>query len=228
MPYQSEFTGAQIDERLAQVLPILEELVAARGGRSTLAARLLGMSEMGTPGVGGFVPGRFYDQATTGASSGTQAYGANRLEVSPFIVSRPLNIDQIGVQVTTANAGQGRMVIYGTGADGWPDARLFQSAGTIDTGATGYRFVAESFSFDPHRLYWIGVHTSAGPTLATLSAGATKPFGLASAIATGAAAYATSLRQTVTFANGAPANWGFAASHLQTGVTASIRMRAAA
>lgn len=228
MPYTSEFTGPEIDARLAQVSALLEELLAARGGRSSLEARLAGMSAMGTPSVGGYVPGRYYDQSTTGASSGTQAYGAGRIEVSPFMVSRSLTIDQIGVQVTTASAGQARAVIYGTGPDGWPDARLFQSAGLIDTGVTGYRAVSEAYTFEPNRLYWVGVHTSAAPVLATLSSGATKPFGLASATATGGSAYATSLRQTVTFANGAPESWSFSSGHLQTGLTASIRMRAAA
>jgi hypothetical protein len=228
MPYTSEFTGPEIDARLNLALTVLEELVAARGGRSSLAARLEALTNIATPNPGGFVAGRYYDQSINSASAGTTTSGVNRCELTPFMVGRPFSFDQVGVHVSTAAAGQARIVIYDTGPDGWPNNRLFQSVGLMDTATpTGFKALNEAFTFEPNRLYWIGVHTSAAPVLTAVSQSGTRSYSLMSSTATGGSAYASVLRQTFTFADGCPATWTFSSGQLQTGLVASIRMRAA-
>ena len=55
------------------------------------------------------------------------------------------------------------------------------SPGEHPTGAVGFASAAVTFTFQPGTRYWVGVHTSAAPTLRTLPLASATPLGLAAA-----------------------------------------------
>ena len=227
MPYTSQFTGPEIDARLTQAQTNQAEIVAARGGRATLGERITNISNFTSPNAGGVIPGRFYDTAFGGASAGSLAGVAGRIDLMPFFTSFPFTFDQIGVNVSTAAAGnQGRVAIYGTTAAGWPGDRLFVGATALDMSGTGLRVHAQTFTFEPGRSYWMGYHASGTATVTALALSSMKNLGLMSGTSTGASAYATVCRQIIPFGDGPPATWVFNETHLISVAAASIRMRA--
>lgn len=208
----------------AQITGILEEVEQARGQRSALGLRIACISNFASPNAGGVIAGQFYDNAFQGTASSTLAMAAGRIDLAPYYTSQPLTIDQIGVAVTTANAGAARCVIYTAGDNGWPDA-LALSVDIQDTGSTGYRSGSVNFTFDSGRQYWLGVHTAGTPTIRAINVSSAVNLGV-----NGSAGnhYFTVLRRVVTYANGAPELWEFAASNRTANIAPpSIRMRSA-
>ncbi len=174
---------------------------------------------------GGWVSANFYDNAATGAAPVTQASASNQLTVMPFTVRRDLTIDQIGIAIS-ANGGGGsnaNVVIYASNPDtGWPAARL-AITGNLSTSGTGYVSAAISFTFRKGVRYWLGVHTSANPTLRAIPVAGMQSLGLSSNNGT---TYFTVLRQTVAFGS-SPNPWVFASTQLVSSIGYSIRFRAA-
>ena len=203
----------------------LAEMVEARGDRSSVHKRISCISNFASPNAGGIVVGNYYDNCFQGSASGALAGAANRITLAPFYTSDHLPIDIIGVLVSTAVAAAlGKIVIYASGADNWPDALLFES-GNLDFGTTGFKSEALSFTFDAGRQYWLGIRESSTATLRTVAVASAVNLGVGGATGT---SYYTVLRRTLTFANPAPANWGFTKNDLVANVTPpSIRMRAA-
>lgn len=202
--YQSQFSGPEVDASLRLAL---------------LAGRFA------SPNAAPFVSGRFYDQAVQGLAGANIVQAAGQLNVVPFFVNQDVTMDQLGVSVLTPiAASQARVVIYGADAAGWPSERLFQGAVALDCSTTGYRFHNETFQFQAGQLYWIGVHSSSTQTLHGVAVGSLASLGLATPTGT---AYVTLLRQTVTFGDGAPTTWTFAAAQLTSASMASVRMRVA-
>lgn len=205
---------------------IVAEIEAARGDRSSLALRLATISNFASPNAGGVVVGRYYDNAFQGANAGTGAGAANRVEMSPFYTSTRLRIDQLGVAVSTAVAGSLlRCCIYGSDADGWPDALLYEGDSDLSGATAAFVSHALDFTFDSGRQYWLGVRFSSTTTLRTIANGSMPNLGLA---ASNGSTYATMLRRTLAFATPLPESWGFVAGDLTAGNPASVRMRAAA
>lgn len=206
---------------------LLDEVAEARGSRSTLGRRLNAISNFASPNVGGYIVGQIYDAAMHATNSTTSASAANRLELHPFYTSVPLRIDQLGVAVSTASAGAARCVIYSSTEEGWPD-ELLLSVDQLDTGTAGWRGADVDFTFDSGRQYWLGHHTAAAPTLRAYPTSSAGNLGPNAGTGNGTN-YFTVLRQTVTYASGAPASWGVVASNqLASAVNpTSVRFRVA-
>ena len=103
-------------------------------------AHLSAVSAFASPNDGGIVPGRYYDNATTSAPNSIYTSAVDRVDMTPFITSRPLRVDQIGFAVATAgSAAYGRAFVYGCGADGWPTDLIFEGDTDLDLNVTGFR-----------------------------------------------------------------------------------------
>lgn len=196
-----------------------------RGGAASLNARLGTISNFASPNAGGVVVGQYYDNSFQGTASSTLAGAANRIDLAPYYTSVPLSIDLIGVAVSTAVAAAlGKVVIYSSDANGWPDALLFES-GNLDFSTTGYKSEALTFTFSSGVQYWVGVRHSANATLRSINVSSAVNLGLTSSTASN---YATILRRTVTFANAAPDPWTFTNTDRAANTSPpSIRFRAA-
>jgi hypothetical protein len=82
--------------------------------------------------------GLFYDNSFYPAGTSTLTGVTNGIDLAPWSTSGPIVIDQIGVAVATAVASTSvKVVIYGSDANGWPGALLYESA-AIPTIATGF------------------------------------------------------------------------------------------
>lgn len=79
------------------------------------------------PNAGGIIPGRYYDNAAASVGNSNYNSAADRVDLAPFVTSRPLRVDEIGLAVATAgSAAYGRAFVYQAGADGWPADLLFE------------------------------------------------------------------------------------------------------
>lgn len=203
------------------------EVEAARGSRSSLGLRIDTISNFASPNAGGVVVGRYYDNAFHSASGANLTGAVGRTDLSPYYTSVPLRIDEIGVLVGTAVAGAlGRCCIYGSDANGWPDALLYEGPSNLDYSTTGFKAHSLDFTFESGRQYWLGHIHSSNAQLRSVPIASMVNLGISSG---GATAYDTVLRRTLTFANPLPSSWGFISSDLaSSNGTNSIRMRAAA
>lgn len=195
-----------------------------KGGAASFKDRIAVISNFASPNVGGVVSSYYYDN-NPHAGVGTLAGAANRCDLAPFYISGGLAIDQLGVSVSTAVAGsQMKVVIYGSDANGWPSAKLYETA-ALSGAATGYVSESLSFTFASGTQYWLGVRHSSTATLRTIAINSAWNLGLGSSGNTGT--QCTVIRRTITFANAAPDPWGFVNTELTSNVTPpSIRFRA--
>lgn len=211
---------------LTEAVAMREEIAAARGDRSSLARRIDDINDFASPNVGAVVPGRYYDQSLQAANSTTVAGSANRLEMSPFLTSQRMRIDQIGVAVSTLIAGSlMRCFIYSSGEDGWPEDLIFEGGSDLSGAAAVYVAHSLDYTFDKGRKFWVGVRFSANTTVRAIPNSAMGNLGIQTSAAT---AYNTQLRDTLAFATPLPAVWTFAEAQLAAGNPPSIRMRAIA
>jgi hypothetical protein len=198
--------------------------VAPQGGAISLSDRINTISNFASPNAGGIVSGNYYDNSFQGTASSTLAGATNRIDLAAYYTSINLPINQIGVAVSTAVAGANvKIVIYNTGANGWPNALLYESA-DISAATAAYAFATLSFTFLSGTIYWVGVRHSSTATLRTINVSSACNYGLVSSSGT---TYANVLRKSVAFANPAPNPWGFAVSDLVAATPPSIRFRAA-
>lgn len=124
--------------RLAQTPDVGELLVATDetrlylGDGATAGGKLVGAEHMHP----GYVTGsRYLMQQVTGAASALNP-GTGTIFLSPFFVPRPVAIDELSFEVTTAiAAGTARVGIYAA-ASGTPGALLIDS-GALSCAATG-------------------------------------------------------------------------------------------
>ena len=224
-------TDSQLRERSThtgtQAISTISGLQAAL---TTVNDTLTAVSAFASPNAGGIVPGRYYDNATTSVVSSNSTSGIDRVEMAPFITSRPLRVDQIGFAVVTAgSAAYGRAFVYGCGADGWPSDLLFEGATDLDLNSANFRghTLASPITFEANKVYWVGWRFGAATTYAVL-----RGINVSSAPNLGLAAssnnnYLTVLRRTIPFATRLPATWGFVESDMVANIPPpSIRMRA--
>lgn len=204
-----------------------QEIIDARGDRSQLGLRIATISNFASPNAGGIIVGNYYDNAFQGTASSTLAGAANRFTLVPFYTSQRLRIDQLGVACSTAVASaQGKCVIYGSDADGWPDALLLEPSGNLDFGTTGYKSHSVDFTFDSGRQYWLGLRESSTATIRSLNLGSAVNLGVNGSNGSN---YFSVIRRTLTYANAAPDPFAFVAGDLVANITPiSVRMRAAA
>ena len=191
-------------------------------------AHLSAVSAFAAPNAGGIVPGRYYDNATTSVTNSNYTSAVDRVDMTPFITSRPLRVDQIGFAVATAgSAAYGRAFVYEAGADGWPSDLLFEGD-DLDLNSANFRghTLASPITFEANRVYWVGWRFGAATTYAVmrgLNISSAPNLGLAASSSNN---YLSVLRRTIPFATRLPATWGFVGSDIAASVPPSIRMRA--
>ena len=212
---------------IGDVAALTAEIVAARGSRSNLNDRISTISNFASPNAGGVIVGQYYDNAFQGTASTTIVGAANRLDMAPFYTSQPLRIDQIGVAVSTASAGQTmKCFIYGSSSLGWPEELLYEADTDLDVGTTGFKFHTLDFTFDSGRQYWLGVRYSGAGTIRAINTSSAVNLGVNGS---GGSNYFTVLRRTLAYATALPNPWVFATSDRAANIgPPSIRMRAAA
>jgi hypothetical protein len=205
---------------------LADEVVAARGSRAALGDRIGVISRAASPIAGGIVPGRYYDGSLHPDILSSSTIGVvDQCDIAPFYNSRAILIDRIGGLVVTAVAGAlVKIVVYDTGADGWPSTLLLET-GDIDAGVAGLAEIAVTFTFEPDRQYWVGYRYSSTARMRSQGYGSSIGLGCASPIST---SYANRLRRAITYAAPAPASWGFVEADLDgSGVPPHVRFRAA-
>jgi len=192
-------------------------------GATSVSKRLDAMTRMHSSHLG-VVSGQYFDNSFAGAASGTLIGVANRIQLAPYFAPQTFSIDRIGCLVSTAVAGSlFKIVIYSANADGWPDARLYES-GNLSGAAAAFVEATMSFTLNAGVVYWLGVRHSSTCTLRTIPVSSARSLGLTTSNAT---SYATVLQRTLTYATAAPSSWAFVAGDLVANVTPpSIRFRA--
>lgn len=199
----------------------------ANGGWQTYApdAGLHFTSSIG----GGIVSGSYYDNSIRGAGYSTVASAAGQIKLGTFFVPRPLTIDRIGIEVTaaqTTGTDAYYVAIYEAGADGWPLTQVFISpviSGTTTLGAKEV-VVAPSFTFQPGKHYYIGVHIGGNATLRSNSALGSQTLGRSAATGT-TGLYTLLITQAIT--TPMPATWTFAAAQRNANLPITVLLRAA-
>jgi hypothetical protein len=141
----------------------------------------------------------------SGSNLSTIVGAANRMEIFCWMPRRNLVIDAVSINVTTLIAASlAKVVVYGSDANGWPDARLAETA-DIDCGVAGVRTTPLALSLVAGQTYWLGLRYSATQTLSAWLATAVPDIN-------GGAPTVNArkgLRRTLTYATAAPANWGY-------------------
>ena len=159
-----------------------------------------------------------------GAAPGSGAGVADRLEIAPWIARADLTIDAVQVNVSTGVAGaQGKVVCYGSDANGRPDVRLFETA-ALDFATIGLKTGTIAFTFLRGETYWFGLRHSSTATVTLwpstgvpdLNGGAPAPGGARKV-----------LRRAITFASAAPTPWVWSSAEMQAGPPAAIWLRRA-
>lgn len=159
---------------------------ALTASSNAMQVKVAGAGRMISSFAGGVLPGLFYDQSF-GCTASTTIQLRSRMDFVPFMVPRDLKIDQLGVVITTAQAGTSvRCAIYEAGSDGWPGA-LKVDGGVVASTATGYAFATVNFTFIAGKEYWVGVKSSGGtlPTVRAIPSAATRSMGIASTASVG-------------------------------------------
>jgi hypothetical protein len=173
----AESSGLTIDEILAD--PALN----APGGTSEfLRGDGIWAQPAATPRAAHFIPPLVATSIITAAMNATApttvAGAANRLDFIPFIPSRNLVIDQLGIEVTTLIASSlARVAIYADN-NGTPGALLAGGANALDCATTGIKTESISLSMTAGTLYWLAVWTSSTQTLRALGVASCLPLTL--------------------------------------------------
>ena len=106
-----------------------------------------------------------------GTALTTLALTASRLHFILFTVPRPVQLTGLRISVTTAATGTAAIGIYGNTKVAGEDApgNLLASATGLDTGTTGDKTGAVSYTLSPGMIYWACTIASAAATLRALA-----------------------------------------------------------
>ncbi len=112
----------------------------------------------------GYYPGRIYGAAIAGGTS-SMSVALNTLYAVPFLCEERRTFDRIGIRVAGTAAGNARLGIYNSGADGLPSSLLLDSGqlatSTINTDVTA----TISQELQAQTLYWLAAVFSSTPTV---------------------------------------------------------------
>ncbi len=97
---------------------------------------------------------------------------ANNMRAVPFMSGRGGTLDRIGIEVTTAVAGNIRIGIYDNTSDTYlyPNNLLVDS-GDINTSTTGMKTAIINPTLNPNSLYWFVILNDAAPALRYITGG---------------------------------------------------------
>jgi hypothetical protein len=169
--------------------------------------------------------GVFIANSANAIGLNAQAQVGNRTIIAPFVSSRALTIDQLGISVSAFVAGANfKCVVYSADADGRPAAILRETANISGDTPNATRFASITpLSLAAGATYWLGLRSSSTATVRTLGVGATAVLSYTNAatpVAQGA------LVATQTFADPA-ADWTYASGQHSNALVPLILMRAA-
>jgi hypothetical protein len=182
------------------------EAAAKKSEIDTLSARINVASSYASGNVSAFISGQYYDNSLHPAAPSALTGAANQFDLSPFYSSTDLPIDRIGCVVSTGVAGAlFKILIYGSNAAGWPDAKLYESA-DLSAATAAFSEAVLNFTFLANTRYWIGIGKSSTASFRALPLTNCPNLGL---LSNSAASYATILRRNLTYASSAPASWAF-------------------
>ena len=176
-----------------------ENLYAVQGG---LDVRLT-PQDLQPEGIGAVSGSYTTHQAGQGRGASnlsTAAQAVNRIELQPFTPSSDLQIDRVGVVVTSAGSDL-KVVLYSS-LGGLPHELLWES-GTLSGSSTGLSEEIRNFTFERSRLYWIGVRAAGSVTLRGAVVAGLIPIGLSGG-ADSATSQAVCFRRIVAFASPSP------------------------
>lgn len=148
------------------------------------------------------------DYVTTGmgAPTSTIAAAADLVMTSLFYPRRDVPVVDIGVEVTTAVAGNLRIMIHADDGTGKPGA-LVANSGDISGATTGIKtWTGVNYTFKRDTRYWLSVHTAAAPSFRTSSANGATTIGYDGTSTGGSAHYIGRETTGQTYASGAPAS----------------------
>lgn len=154
-------------------------------GSAAAMRTTLGLGTMATEAATGYRPeGMHYPfEVPSGAdfmaglngsapSPGGLAYAADRLDVTLFWPIRTVTVTSLSIDVTSAGAGgtTAKIVIYADNGSGAPGA-LTASSSNLATDSTGIKVwtPGSPLTFTGGTKYWVGYHTSGGPSLLTFA-----------------------------------------------------------
>lgn len=111
---------------------------------------------------------------------GTGAPSANVARIFPVFCGRETRFNGCGIWVTTPAAGNARVFAYRCSPDAarTGDLRpttLIAQSGNLDTGTNGLKSATPDILVPARQLLWVGVVTSAAPTVRTMSVGGMWP-----------------------------------------------------
>lgn len=149
----------------ADYTAVKNEVIEARGNRSTLDKRISMISRYSSPIVGRPLSGEVVDNNITSAGPTTVGGVANALRLIPWMSSHPIPAASIGIRVTTPVSNSScRFLVYEAGDDGWPSVPIFESA-DVPTTVAGPVQTPLELDLDFDRQYWMGYWTSRHPTV---------------------------------------------------------------
>lgn len=102
--------------------------------------------------------------APTASAAGSVAYATGSQDPVMIVVPRAMNIDQIGFEVTTAQAVNARAYLYNSDNDGHPYAMVADS-GDISASTTGAKVATITAVTLPAGVYWGFLRSNAGTTV---------------------------------------------------------------
>lgn len=194
--------------------------------RADFDADIQGIADGAAPLCMDATVSQYYDGAMSGATPTTRAGVADRIELVPFITPRPLRIDRLGISVSTGVASAlGRCCIYSANTAGQPGDLLLDPGADLDFATDGLKLHTVDFTFQRHRLYWLGARTSSTAVMRAYPIASARSLGLNGG---NGSLYRTVIRRPLAYATALPATWGFDWGELATDDPISVRLRAAA
>lgn len=166
-----------------------------------------------------FITGRYYPLGVTNnEAAGTLVGIANLMQMYPVVWPQNGVLADISAIVTTlVAAGNVKIVIYNTDANGFPTDLILETI-NLTTASVGIKTVAfTSFNFVKGKIYWIGMRfSSATNAVRAIPLGAIVPIGGMGT--TSVTTYGTCIRRTLTFATAAPVSWVWNNAEITNGV----------
>jgi hypothetical protein len=183
------------------------------------AANLDGYTQM-VPAAGQFVA-----NSANATALSTAAQVANRMVIAPFVAAYTMNIDQLGVSISTLLASSfAKCVVYAADSTTGRPTTVLRETGDIDCSTTGTKFAdITSLTLTAGLTYWIGVRTSSTFTLRTLGGGALPALDYTNAATP---APRQTFSRTLTYATAAD-TWTYSTSHHSTVPMPLVLMRLA-
>jgi len=157
------------------------------------------------------------------AGLGTATLSANQERIMPFAANFDIPVDQLGLSISTAAAGQScKITVYEADAAGRP-AKLIRETADISAAATGTFMLAEQITFKKGKAYWIGVRASASIAFRCLGANSYAALSWTTAATPSPIG---ALTRSLTYATAAT-DWAYSAASHALAAPVLILMRAA-